>query len=103
MTNVVGGVGTCVMRHLVEKEELPQNAFQLAELVMEPGASVGYHQHVGEGELYYITSGEGDYTEDGVTTKMTAGMASYVYDGHYHGIVNTGKEPLVMMAIVIKG
>ena len=100
--NIAGGVGAGTITHLVETAKLPDKAGLLAEITLESGASVGYHQHIGEGELYYILSGEGEYTEDGVKTQVSAGMATYVYDGHSHGMVNTGKEPMTFIAVIVK-
>ncbi len=102
LESVAGGEGPGVLKYLVDGCDLPKKAALLGEVVLEPGSTVGYHQHVGEGELYYILSGEGDYTEDGVTTRVTTGMATYVYDGHSHGLKNTGSTPMTFIAVVIK-
>lgn len=102
VVGIAGGEGAGSIQYLLDKEELPAKAGLLAEVALEPGASVGYHWHHGEGELYYILTGTGEYTEDGVTTPVSAGMATYVYNGHAHGLVNTGKEPLKFVAVIIK-
>jgi mannose-6-phosphate isomerase-like protein (cupin superfamily) len=101
-TGIAGGVGAGSIAHLVAPDKLPAKAGLLANVTLEPGASVGYHKHEGEGELYYILSGIGEYTEDGVMTPVSAGMATYVYDGHSHGLVNTGKERMTFVAVIVK-
>lgn len=101
-TGLAGGEGPGAIKYLVDRCDLPRKAGLLAEVVLEPGATVGYHKHEGEGELYYITAGEGDYTEDGATTRVTAGMATYVYDGHSHGLKNTGSVPMTFIAVIVK-
>ena len=101
-TGIAGGEGPGSIQYLLESGDLPAKAGLLAEVVLEPGATVGYHWHHGEGELYYILTGSGEYTEDGVMTPVSAGMATYVYDGHAHGLVNTGGEPLKFVAVIVK-
>lgn len=101
VTGIAGGEGPGAIAHLVAPGELPAKAGLMANVTLEPGSSVGYHKHEGEGELYYILSGSGEYTEDGVMTPVSAGAATYVYDGHSHGLVNTGKEPMTFVAVII--
>jgi len=99
---LAGGVGNSTLAHLVAPGELPAKAGLLAVATLEPGSSVGYHKHEGEGELYYILSGDGEYTEDGVMTPVSAGMATYVYNEHSHGLVNTGKTTMTFVAVIVK-
>lgn len=35
-------------------------------MTIEPGCSLGYHEHHNESETYYILRGEGDYNDNGV-------------------------------------
>jgi mannose-6-phosphate isomerase-like protein (cupin superfamily) len=102
LTGIAGGRGMGAIKTLVESCDLYSKAGLLAEVVLEPGSTVGYHKHEGEGEMYYITSGEGDYTEDGATTRVAAGMVTCVYAGHSHGLKNTGGTPLAFIAVIIK-
>jgi len=102
MEGIAGGKGPGAVKYLVESCDLYPKAGLLAEVVLEPGSTVGYHKHEGEGEMYYITAGEGDYTEDGATTRAAAGMVTCVYDGHSHGLKNTGSVPLKFIAVIIK-
>ena len=102
LVGIAGGEGPGSIQYLVDNGELPAKAGLLAEVVLEPGSTVGYHYHHGEGELYYLLTGTGEYTEDGVMTQVSAGMATYVYDGHAHGLVNTGNEPLKFIAVIVK-
>ena len=62
----LGGSGKgCAMRFPVE---IPDNdgAFTMTTRIeLEPGASIGYHLHGDNEEVYFIMSGEGTYCEDG--------------------------------------
>ncbi len=102
LEGIAGGIGPGSVKTLVESCDLYSKAGLLAEVVLGPGSTVGYHKHEGEGEMYYITEGEGDYTEDGVTTRVSAGMVTCVYDGHSHGLKNTGGTPLKFVAVIVK-
>ena len=53
-------------------------------------------------EVYYVVSGEGDVTTDGVTTRMTAGDTAYLYDGGNVGITAAfSLVQMVLLAVVI--
>jgi mannose-6-phosphate isomerase-like protein (cupin superfamily) len=52
------------------------------------------HQHPEE-EFMVITEGSGEITVDGHTSKVGPGSMMYCAAGKLHGIVNTGKAPLL--------
>ena len=52
------------------------------------------HQHPEE-EFMVITEGAGEIVVDGKTTKVSPGSMMYCAAGTLHGIVNTGKDPLL--------
>lgn len=65
------------------------------------GCSLGYHEHHGETETYYILSGEGEYDDNGVKRPVKAGDITITPDGKGHGLTNTGDTDLVFMALII--
>ena len=64
---------------------------------------MGYHEHHGESETYYILSGEGEYDDKGTKRMVKAGDITYTPDGRGHGLINTGDTDLVFMALIILG
>ena len=70
----LGGSGKgCAMRFPID---IPDNdgAFVMTtRLELEPGASIGYHLHGDNEEVYFIMSGEGLYCEDGESRRVKAG------------------------------
>lgn len=52
------------------------------------------HQHPEE-EFMIVTEGAGEISLDGKITKVTAGAIMYCAANKLHGIVNTGKTPLL--------
>ena len=69
-----GGKGTAYVHHIVSKEELLGHGRLYAKVVLPPGASVGWHQHVHDTEPYYILKGEADFIDnDKSVTKVGPG------------------------------
>ena len=52
------------------------------------------HQHPEE-EIMILTEGAGEISGEGKVTKVAAGSSMYCGAGKLHGIVNTGKSPLL--------
>ena len=53
-----GGKGTAYVHHIISKEEFLGHGRMYARVVLPPGASVGWHQHVHDTEPYYILKGQ---------------------------------------------
>ncbi len=67
---------------------------------LEPGASIGYHEHDTGSEIMYILQGTGTALYDGVEEILEPGMCGYCPKGHSHGIANAGTEDLVFFSVV---
>ena len=52
------------------------------------------HQHPEE-EFMIVTEGSGEITVEGAVTKVGPGSMMYCAANHVHGVVNTGKTPLL--------
>ena len=64
-------------------------------LRLKPGMSPhAPHQHPEE-EIMVVTEGSGEISIDGKITKVANGSMMYCGAGTLHGIVNTGKSPLL--------
>ena len=85
--------------HVIIKEILEGRMY--AEVTLEPGCSLGYHEHHGESETYYILSGQGEYNDNGEYRPVQAGDITFTPDGKGHGLANTGNADLVFMALII--
>lgn len=75
---------------------VPNRAMEFRKRVLHPGASIGLHP-IAHDEVYYVVSGEGIVTSDGVETPVKAGDAAYLYDGNNVGIRQTGEADLVLI------
>lgn len=67
---------------------------------LEPGASIGMHEHAANCEVIYILSGSGTVVEDGGEKPVRAGQATYCERGRSHSLINTGAEDLHFFAVV---
>ena len=63
---------------------------------LHPGAGIGYHEQK-EDEIYYVLSGRGEYTLDGVKQEVGPGMALLTRPGSSHGIKVLGDRDLVLI------
>ena len=95
-----GGEGPVKFTHLVDTGA-EKNTRLLAEICLEPGCSVGYHDHQKETEYYFILSGTGMVNDDGIETAVGAGDAIVTGNGASHSIKNTGNTPLLFHAVII--
>lgn len=100
--NMAGGTGRVIVKELLGEKELNGKCGLFAEVTIEPGCSLGYHEHHGESETYYILSGEGNYDDNGSLRPVKAGDVTYTPDGCGHAMFNSGEENLVFMALIIK-
>lgn len=99
--NMAGGKGHVVIRDILEQEQLGEKCRMYAEVTLEPGCSLGVHEHRGECETYYILQGEGEYVDDGAKRPVKKGDVTSTPSGHSHGLSNTGETDLVFMALIL--
>ena len=77
--------------------------------VLEPGASIGIHEHTDNSEEVFCVSGQVirfipvDGGKKEVETEiLKAGQAHYCPKGHKHGMKNEGTEDLIIFGVVPK-
>ena len=99
--NLKGGKGTVRLIHFLE----PENAWGTGRLfgisVIPPGGSIGYHQHVGDFEQYYILKGTARVVHNGAEDCLGPGDAMLCREGDAHSIENTGQTDLEYIAIIL--
>ena len=94
------GEGNSHLVHLLDGST-QKNARLFAEFTLNPGCSIGYHQHDSETEYYFIISGTGTVNDNGNEIKVKQGDSVITGDGASHSIINSGSVPLVFHAIII--
>ena len=96
-----GGTGHVKIEHFWEPGgELKAKTRLCAKLVLDPGCSIGFHEHKGEEEVYFILRGEGVVEENGEKHLVTTGDSVLTGNGAGHSVANTGAEPLELLAFI---
>ena len=94
-----GGAGYILMKDLCKV--LPVNVRLCSDITMPSGSGVGVHTHEGETEIYIITEGEAEYTDDGETYVVKKGDVTVCSSGHSHGIHNATDDVVKFLAIIV--
>ena len=66
----------------------------------EPGQEHALHAHAGMDKVYHVLSGSGSFLLEGREIPMQAGVMLVAPEGVPHGIRNSGRERLVVLAIL---
>ena len=99
---VQGGPGEAEMHKILNNsEEMFGKGRLFNHIFLEPGAGVGWHIHHGDGEIYYILKGEGEYSDNGKLVTVSTGDVTSVGDGEGHSLINTGRETLEAIALIL--
>ena len=69
----------------------------------EPGQEHALHAHAGMDKVYQVLEGEGVFLLEDRELAMQAGVLLVAPEGVPHGIRNTGKGRLVVLAILAPG
>ena len=94
------GEGSTVLTYLLDAST-QKNARLFAEISLNSGCSIGYHQHESETEYYFILSGTGVVNDDGKEIDVKQGDAIITGNGAFHSIKNTGTVPLMFYAVIV--
>ncbi len=89
-----GGIGS------VDAWISDDGSVKIMKSVLPRGSSIGYHKHETNGEVVYVISGTATCTLDGVEEIVEPGEVHYCPKGHSHGVVNKGKNDLVVFCVV---
>ena len=99
--NMSGGAGYILKEVLLGKEEMGEYCKLFGQVTLKPGCEIGYHEHHGETETYYIVEGSGVYTDNGEKYPVETGDVTFCKDGSGHGLLNTGDEDMVIIALIL--
>lgn len=90
-----GAIGMSTAYRISDAAPQPR-AMEFRKRVLHKGAAIGLHP-ISHDEVYYVLSGEGDVTSDGVTQRLKPGMAAYLYKDAVVGIKQVGRKPLTII------
>ena len=89
---------------LVSPEHTPGAVMTFGEVLLMPGHGHERHNHPGTEEILYFLSGEGMQTvDDGQPFPVRAGDCVFIPTGAFHATVNTGWQPVRVLAVYNPG
>ena len=98
-----GGAGSLELHEIMSPAELSGRVTLFAKVVLQPRSEIGYHQHVGETEAYYVLSGRGFFQGgDGEKTAVKPGDICTIEEGQSHGMINTEDQAMELIALVLE-
>lgn len=100
--NAYGAPGYILKEALISEEERGAHCRMFHNVTIPVGSGLGYHEHHGETETYYILSGKGVYNDNGTEYPVESGDVVFCKSGDGHGIMNAGDEDLSFVALVLK-
>lgn len=89
-----------LIKPLVAKANTKTPAMSLLHVVLLPGKGHTRHNHPNADEILYVLSGHGEQmVDDGKPFPVAAGQAVFIPTAAFHSTINTGWEPLTILAI----
>jgi oxalate decarboxylase/phosphoglucose isomerase-like protein (cupin superfamily) len=75
-------------------------AVSMMHVILLPGKGHDRHNHPESDEILYILAGEGDQmVDDGEPQRVRPGDTVFIPKGAFHSTLNTGYEPMVILAV----
>ena len=99
--NARGGDNEVIFYDWMKPEDAKGHGRLFSKLVIPPGASIGYHEHSGEFEAFYVISGEATIDDNGKQEVIKAGDMAICKDGEGHSTRNNDSEDLVLIAMIM--
>lgn len=85
---------------LISSDRTPTDSITMGIAEIKPGAPDEIHLHRHEpSEAYYVLSGNGYVSIDGVKTDLGTGSAVFVPSNALHAVGNSGKEVLRLLYV----
>jgi oxalate decarboxylase/phosphoglucose isomerase-like protein (cupin superfamily) len=89
-----------VIKPLVAADNTDDPAVSMMHVILLPGKGHDRHNHPESDEILYILAGEGDQmVDDGEPFAVRPGQTVFIPKGAFHSTLNTGYEPMVILAI----
>ena len=82
-------------------EELNGKGRMFSHITVAPHSGIGYHEHDGDTEIYYVLSGKAAYNDNGTITTIEKGDVTFTPSGFGHGVDNKSDEPVELIALII--
>ena len=84
-----------------ENNELMSPTRLCAQLELEPGASIGFHTHENEEEMFVVLSGKALINDNGTEVEVSVGDTILTGNGAGHAVKSLGPDTLRMLAVIV--
>ena len=98
---LMGGKGTTTMFHWLNSDYALGHGRLFGINSLEPGDSIGNHQHVNEIEAYFILQGKARLVDNGEEFEVGVGDGMLCENMGSHSIENIGDETLKFIACIM--
>ncbi|WP_096437049.1 cupin domain-containing protein [Alteribacter populi] len=99
--NPHGGVGSIGIYKLLTSDDTMDKVSLFAKVIINPQTTIGYHQHIGEAETYYVLKGEGFFiNSQKERIPVKPGDVCSIEVGQSHGMENPHDNEMEIMALV---
>ena len=89
-----------LVKPLITPDIIGSKGFRMVVAIYEPGKGRENHRHPSVEEAMFIIRGGGVMPVEGEDIPIKPGMALYIPPGAKHGYKNTGKEQMMMVAVI---
>ena len=97
-----GGDKSVKITHFFDETNELQSPTRLcAQLELEPGASIGFHTHDNEEEMFVVLSGRALVDDNGTEVEVAAGDTILTGNGAGHAVKSLGPDTLKMLAVIV--
>lgn len=95
------GDGVVQLTEILTKEELMGQGRLFSQITLEPGCSIGAHEHQDEAEIFFLLQGEAQANDNGTPVMLHPGDMLYTGPGCSHSIANRGSETVKLVALIL--
>jgi mannose-6-phosphate isomerase len=75
------------------------STYKVKSIHVNPGKRLSYQRHKQRAEHWFIATGTGEVTIDGITSKVSAGSTVDIAINQLHRISNTGNVELIFIEV----
>ncbi len=98
---VHNGKGLVHIRELTDAQGLYGHGRLFAHITLDPGCSIGEHDHQHETEFYYILQGDAVFSDNGVLRTVHPGDVCATGYGQRHSLENQTAAPVELVALIV--
>ncbi len=98
--NMRGGLGEARIEHLWRADELHGRARLFSRITLQPGCSIGFHEHLGEAEVFVVIRGEARML-DGDRDEILRAGDTILTSEQGHSVEAVGEQTLEMLAVIL--